>query len=175
MNEYYGVPTTPGDDYLAHYGVKGMKWGVRRALSKGGARGARALARRYAKDAKHLAKLEKRAVSGKKYAHRAARLAAGAAAAGGAAAIGTSGVSKIVGGAGKVLSKILLLSVIIFIIISPPAFSLLLILLSANLHQKNHFYCNGTVPRKLNLKSEFHLLCPYMSRKLYHMSAYKLK
>ena len=26
-NEYYGVATTPTSDFLAHYGVQGMKWG----------------------------------------------------------------------------------------------------------------------------------------------------
>ena len=31
-NEYYGVATTPTEDFLAHYGIKGMKWGVRKAL-----------------------------------------------------------------------------------------------------------------------------------------------
>ena len=34
MNEYYGI-TTPTDDFLAHYGIKGMKWGVRKARFKG--------------------------------------------------------------------------------------------------------------------------------------------
>lgn len=34
MNEYYGIASTPTDDFLAHYGIKGMKWGVRKAISK---------------------------------------------------------------------------------------------------------------------------------------------
>lgn len=33
MAEYYGVTRTP--EYLMHYGVKGMRWGVRKALEKG--------------------------------------------------------------------------------------------------------------------------------------------
>lgn len=33
MSEYYGV-STPTSDFLAHYGVKGMKWGVRKAIQK---------------------------------------------------------------------------------------------------------------------------------------------
>lgn len=32
MNEYYGIASTPTEDFLAHYGVKGMKWGVRKAI-----------------------------------------------------------------------------------------------------------------------------------------------
>lgn len=33
MAEYYAVERSP--EYLAHYGIKGMRWGVRRALEKG--------------------------------------------------------------------------------------------------------------------------------------------
>ena len=43
--------------YLAHYGIKGMKWGVRKARERGNDR---ALGRQYRKAAKKLAKLEKR-------------------------------------------------------------------------------------------------------------------
>lgn len=88
-NEYYGAPTTPTSDYLAHYGIKGMKWGVRKARESGNVR---ALGRQYRKAEKKLAKLERQAASGKKYAKRAAALGIGAAAAGGLAAAGTRGV-----------------------------------------------------------------------------------
>lgn len=78
-------------DYLAHYGIRGMKWGVRKAIESGNAK---RLSRQYAKAQRKLAKLEKRANSGAKYARRAAALGAGAAAAGGLAALGTSGVGS---------------------------------------------------------------------------------
>ena len=54
--QYYGVERS--DDYLAHYGIKGMRWGVRRALARGDNK---ALARQHKKAAKKLAKLEARA------------------------------------------------------------------------------------------------------------------
>ena len=57
-NEYYGTVTTPTDDFLAHYGVRGMKWGVRKAMHKGTDR---AWAKAYKKANKKLKKLEKRA------------------------------------------------------------------------------------------------------------------
>lgn len=101
INEYYGAPTTPTSDFLAHYGVRGMKWGVRKALASGGSRGERRLGRQFAKASKKLAKLEKRASSGKTYAKRAAKLAAGAAAAGGLAAVGTRGVWNGMAAAGR--------------------------------------------------------------------------
>lgn len=97
-NEYYGAPTTPTTDYLAHYGIKGMKWGVRKARESGNAK---AMSRAYRKAEKHLAKLEKRASSGKKYAKRAAALGLGAAAAGGIAATGTRGIGAATRGVGK--------------------------------------------------------------------------
>lgn len=50
---YYGV--TRSTDHLAHYGVKGMRWGVRRALATGNQA---ALDRHYRKAARKLAKLQ---------------------------------------------------------------------------------------------------------------------
>lgn len=51
MNEYYGIASTPTEDFLAHYGVKGMKWGVRKAISRGNDR---ALRRHYAQASRKL-------------------------------------------------------------------------------------------------------------------------
>lgn len=96
MSEYYAVQRS--DDFLAHYGVKGMKWGVKKAIQKGSDR---ALRRQYKKAAKKLAKLEKRGANGKKYAKRAAAYGLGAAAAGGLAVAGTGGVSRLIRGAGS--------------------------------------------------------------------------
>ena len=82
MNEYYGAPTTPGDDYLAHYGVKGMRWGVRKARELGSDA---MLSRHYDKARRKLNKLNERAniqVQQKKY--DTWRNAAGKQAAGGA-------------------------------------------------------------------------------------------
>lgn len=90
------------DQYLAHYGIRGMKWGVRKAIASGNS--AR-LGRQYAKAQKKLAKLEKRAANSKKYARRAALLGAGAAAAGGLAAAGTEGVSKLLRGGSGIARK----------------------------------------------------------------------
>ena len=56
MSEYYAVVRS--GDYLAHYGVKGMKWGVRKAIEKGNEK---KLDRQYKKAAKKLAKLNQRA------------------------------------------------------------------------------------------------------------------
>ena len=94
----YAIERNP--EYLAHYGIRGMKWGVRKAREMGGARGARRLGRQYAKAQKKLAKLEKQAGKSKKYARRAALMGAGAAAAGGLAALGTGGAGRLVARAG---------------------------------------------------------------------------
>lgn len=89
-NDYmYAVDRS--DEYLAHYGIKGMKWGVQKAIESGSER---RLARQYKKAQKKLAKLKKQASNQEKYNKRAARLGAGAVLAGGLAAAGTGGVAK---------------------------------------------------------------------------------
>lgn len=56
MAKYYGVERS--EEYLAHYGIRGMKWGVRKAIERGNQR---ALSRHYIKAKKKLDKLTKRA------------------------------------------------------------------------------------------------------------------
>ncbi len=53
---YYGV--TRSDEYLAHYGVKGMKWGVRKAIEKGDKK---RLERHYKKANRKLNRLKEKA------------------------------------------------------------------------------------------------------------------
>lgn len=89
MSEYYAVERT--GDSLAHYGVRGMKWGVRKAIASGNTA---KLGKQYKKAAKKLAKLEKRGSMGKKYAKKAAIYGAGAAGAVGLGLAGTEGVAK---------------------------------------------------------------------------------
>lgn len=90
-NTEYMYAVERSDEYLAHYGIRGMKWGVRKAIASGDSA---KLSRQYAKASKKLAKLQKRAANSGKYAKRAALMGAGAAAAGGLAAAGTSGVAS---------------------------------------------------------------------------------
>lgn len=92
MPSYYGVIRS--SEYLTHYGVKGMKWGVRRALERGSDH---ALARQYRKAERKLQKLTKLGVNKQKYARRAALYGTGAAALGGAALAGTQGTSSAIG------------------------------------------------------------------------------
>ena len=73
MSYYYGVVRT--DEYLAHYGIKGMKWGVQKAVNKGSMR---AYKRQYKKAVKHLERLEKHANNGAKYARKAVTKGLGA-------------------------------------------------------------------------------------------------
>lgn len=52
MSSYYGV--TRSSEYLAHYGVRGMKWGVRKAIQTGDSN---QLGKHYYKAAQKLQKL----------------------------------------------------------------------------------------------------------------------
>jgi hypothetical protein len=81
---YYAVERST--DHLAHYGVTGMRWGVRRAITTGNQR---ALDRHYRKAAKKLAKLQNIGDHAYKSAAKAAGYGAAAAGAG-ALAIGGS-------------------------------------------------------------------------------------
>ena len=103
-NNDYMYAIERNEDYLAHYGIRGMKWGVRKAIASGNS--AR-LGRQYAKAQKKLAKLDKAAANSGKYARRAAKLGVGAAAAGGLAALGTRGVGTAISGIGDVGSRAL--------------------------------------------------------------------
>ena len=85
MRHYYGINSSP--EHLAHYGIKGMRWGVRRALANGNEK---ALDRHYQKAAKKLAKLQDIGINSKKYAAKAAAY--------GTAAVGTGTIA--IGGVG---------------------------------------------------------------------------
>ena len=88
MSEYYAVVRST--DHLAHYGVVGMKWGVRRALTSGNER---ALNRHFNRAARKLKKLQKIGLNPKKSAAKAAAYGA-AAAATGTIAIGGTGAAS---------------------------------------------------------------------------------
>lgn len=88
MSEYYAV--TRSNNHLAHYGIKGMKWGVRKAIALGDSK---KLNKEFNKAAKKLSKLQDKALNSGKYAAKAA--AYGAAAAGtGALTVGGTGLIK---------------------------------------------------------------------------------
>lgn len=100
MNEYYGVPSTPTEDFLAHYGIKGMRWGVRKAIIKGDQK---SFDKHFKKAAKKLAKLQDRALYSGKYAAKAAGYGAAAAGVGTLAVGGTGLTSKGIKAVGKVM------------------------------------------------------------------------
>ena len=60
MSEYYGVQRS--EEYLAHYGIKGMKWGVQKAKAAGSDY---KLGKQYYKAQKKLDKLNKKADAAK--------------------------------------------------------------------------------------------------------------
>lgn len=92
MNEYYGAPTTPTSDYLAHYGVKGMKWGVRKAIETGNQR---LYSKHYQKAQKKLQRLTEQAKTGKGIA--AKRVATGGIASALTSAAGTYALNRLHG------------------------------------------------------------------------------
>lgn len=101
MNEYYGV--SPSSDFFAHYGVRGMKWGVRKAIYT---RNQKALDRHFRKAARKLRKLQDIGLNSKKYAVKAAAYGAAAAGTGTIAVGGTELASKAAkAGAGWLLKK----------------------------------------------------------------------
>ena len=69
MSEYYGT-IAASSDFLAHYGVKGMRWGVRKAVASGNTK---ALDRQYHKANKKLQKLYSRTNS-QNYINKANKL-----------------------------------------------------------------------------------------------------
>ena len=96
MDEYYGS-TLASSDFFAHYGVKGMKWGVRKAIEKNSPK---KLARQYEKARRKLDRLERNADidTQKRLSERynkAAKISAGIGGAGLGGAIGSHGVYQI--------------------------------------------------------------------------------
>ena len=67
MAEYYAIIRS--GEYLSHYGIKGMRWHVRKAIKRGNVR---AYQHQYRKATKKLKRLEKQAGNGAKYARKAA-------------------------------------------------------------------------------------------------------
>ena len=89
MSEYYAVVRST--DHLAHYGIKGMKWGVRKAVLLGNEK---RLRRNFNRAVKKLNKLQDKALRSGKYAAKSAAYGAAAAATGTLAIAGTRGIKK---------------------------------------------------------------------------------
>lgn len=85
MAGYYAIERS--GEYLCHYGIKGMRWRVRKAIRKGNER---AYKRQYYKAAKHLERLEKQANNGAKYTRKAMRKGVGLAGSIGTVALGVT-------------------------------------------------------------------------------------
>lgn len=92
MSEYYAVQRSGSTDHLAHYGIKGMKWGVRKAVIMGDQK---AVDWHFRKAAKKLKKLQNAGLN--KYRNIAKSAAYGAAAIGtGTIAVaGTRGINNL--------------------------------------------------------------------------------
>lgn len=101
MSEYYAVQRST--DHLAHYGVKGMKWGVRKAIATGNQR---ALDRHFRKAAKKLKKLQDIGLRSGKYAAKATAYGAAAAGAGTLAVGGTKMTGKAISGLGNTIEGV---------------------------------------------------------------------
>ena len=99
MAEYYAVERS--SEYLMHYGVKGMRWGVRKAIERGNDR---RLSRHFKRANKKLAKLNDLAdISKQKKLSEDYNKAAKT-----SASIGLTGLGLLAGGAGAYrLSKLL--------------------------------------------------------------------
>lgn len=92
MAEYYGVTRTP--EYLMHYGVRGMRWGIRKAIAKGDNA---SLSKHYHKAIKKLGKLSLNAnqdVQKKIYSKAKANMLSGATMSGGMSAGLTAGLNS---------------------------------------------------------------------------------
>ena len=92
MADYYAVQRS--DDFLAHYGVKGMRWGVRKAIESGDQ--AR-LSKHFQKASKKLAKLSlnaNREVQQKRYDTAKRNMVKGGLVSGGLSAAGTYAVNS---------------------------------------------------------------------------------
>ena len=99
MAHYYGV--TRSEEYIAHYGIKGMRWGVRKAIEKGNDK---KLSRLYRKSQKKLYKLNTKADIDmqKELAKRHTKRAIASA---GVGALGLAAYGGITSGARKALSE----------------------------------------------------------------------
>lgn len=75
MAQYYGIERS--EEYLEHYGIKGMKWRVQKAIRKGDIA---VYKKQYKKAVKKLERLEKKAAKVSKYAKKAIIKGAGTAA-----------------------------------------------------------------------------------------------
>lgn len=100
---YYGISSS--SDFFAHYGIKGMKWGVRKAIYNNNTR---ALERHYRKAARKLGKLERIGNNPRRYAAKAAAYGAAAGLAGGLAISNKTGaaISRLGDLAGTALQSI---------------------------------------------------------------------
>lgn len=93
---YYSVERST--DHLAHYGVKGMRWGVRKAIATGNQK---AVDKHFRKAAKKLAKLQDIGLRPGKYAAKSAAYGAAAAGVGTLAVGGTNMAGDILSSIGK--------------------------------------------------------------------------